>query len=377
MRYGLDGRYIQDHFPGIGRYAFNLAFHLATLSPEDDFVILHDPHARNTRYDLGELAAMPNVTMVPAPASVFSLKQQVLLPRLARRFRLALYHCPYYLIPYLLPCPTIATVHDLIPYLHPESLPNPRLRGLFMLIVRMTLARSKHVLVDSEATRRDILRIAHTRPGRVSTVPLAADSAFRPYLESETAPVRARLGLGRPYLLYLGINKPHKNLVRLVQAWGALPPAVRDGHMLVLAGWEDPRYSEVRECVSQLGLAAQVRFLGGVESEDVPLLYAGALGFVFPSVYEGFGLPVLEAMASGAPVACAHSSSLPEIVGEAALTFDPENVKAIRDALGRLLTEPDLRQRLGSEGRLRAENYTWRRTAAETLDVYRQVAAGR
>ena len=341
MRYGLDGRYIQDHFPGIGRYAFNLAFHLATLSPEDDFVILHDPHARNTRYDLGELAAMPNVTMVPAPASVFSLKQQVLLPRLARRFRLALYHCPYYLIPYLLPCPTIATVHDLIPYLHPESLPNPRLRGLFMLIVRMTLARSKHVLVDSEATRRDILRIAHTRPGRVSTVPLAA------------------------------------NLVRLVQAWGALPPAVRDGHMLVLAGWEDPRYSEVRECVSQLGLAAQVRFLGGVESEDVPLLYAGALGFVFPSVYEGFGLPVLEAMASGAPVACAHSSSLPEIVGEAALTFDPENVKAIRDALGRLLTEPDLRQRLGSEGRLRAENYTWRRTAAETLDVYRQVAAGR
>jgi glycosyltransferase involved in cell wall biosynthesis len=373
MRYGIDGRYIQDHFPGIGRYTYNLVPNLAALAPDDDLYVFHDPQARNTRYDLSVWARLPNVTLVSASAGTFTLKQQWLLPSLARHYRLALYHNPYYVIPYAMPCPTIAMLHDLIPRLYPQSLPNPRLARLFVAITRLTLWRARCVLVDAESTRQDLLRVMHARPERVVALPLAVDGDFRPRTEDETGPLRQRLGLVQPYVLYVGINKPHKNLVRLVEAWGGLPADLRAGHTLVLAGWEDPRYPETRNAVQQRRLEDQVRFLGAVSHQDLPLLYAGALGFVFPSLYEGFGLPVLEAMASGTPVACAHTSSLPEIVGEAALTFDPHSLPEMREALARLLLEPDLRRRLTIAGCARAHEFTWARTAAATLEIYRQI----
>jgi glycosyltransferase involved in cell wall biosynthesis len=372
MRYGIDGRYIQDHFPGIGRYTYNVVPNLATLAAEDEFIVFYDPQARNTRYDLSAWAQLPNVTLVSASVGAFSLQQQWLMPSLARKYRLALYHNPYYVIPYAMPCPTVAMLHDLIPRLYPQSLPNPRLARLFVALTRLTLWRATCVLVDAESTRQDLLRVIHAHPERVVAVPLAVDEDFRPRPEGETWPLRQRLGLVRPYVLYVGINKPHKNLVRLVEAWGGLSSDIRAGYILVLAGWEDPRYPEVRHAVQRAGLEDQVRFLGAVSHQDLPLLYAGALCFAFPSLYEGFGLPVLEALASGTPVACARTSSLPEIVGDAALTFEPHSVAEMREALGRMLREPDLRQRLATAGRTRAREFTWARTATATLEVYRQ-----
>jgi alpha-1,3-rhamnosyl/mannosyltransferase len=191
--------------------------------------------------------------------------------------------------------------------------------------------------------------------------------------------MRARLGLPPRYVLYLGMNKPHKNLARLVEAWAqarrqATTEAAADPSIqMVIAGREDARYPQARQAAERL--AADVRFLGAVAEADMPALYSGATLFVFPSLYEGFGLPVLEAMACGAPVACSTAPSLLEIVGDAALTFDPLDVNEMASVLTRALSDEALRRRLGRQGQAQAAGFTWRRAAAETLLVYRQAAA--
>ena len=374
MRYGIDGRYIQDHFPGIGRYTYHLAHQLAMLASQDTLVLFYDPVAKNTRYDLSTLSGLPNIELVPAPVGTFSLRQQVVLPRLARRHRLDLYHVPSYLAPYAMPCPIVATIHDLIPYLCPQS-SAPYVRQMFAAFSRLTLRRAARILTDSASTRDDLRRTMGARPAQITVVPLAVDALFTPRQQEETDEVLRRLGIAQPYLLYVGINKPHKNLERLIDAWLALPASVRGGHTLVWAGWEDVRYPQARQRVRAAGKAAGVRILGPVQEKDLPNLYAGALAFVFPSLYEGFGLPILEAMACGTPVACSNRTALAEVAGGAALLFDPEDGAAIREALARLLTEPELRQELTAQGQQRVQEFTWQRTAAATLAVYRCVVA--
>jgi glycosyltransferase involved in cell wall biosynthesis len=372
MRYALDARCIQDHFPGIGRYAYHLALELPRLAPEDSFVVLTDPSAPNTRYDLALLAQLPNVTLVAAPGGPLSLGQQWRLPALAQRLKLDLYHSPYYIYPYALPCRCLVTVHDIIPHLYPSALPNPRLAGVFRGLVRLSLNKAQAVLVDAAATRADLTRVLKvTKP--IHVVPLGVDAAFAPDVPPAEPAWLASLGIERPFALYVGINKPHKNLVRLVEAWATLPAALRQSHQLVLAGWQDPRYPEANRRVVALGLGAEVRFMGGVPGGALPGLYRAATCFVFPSLYEGFGLPVLEAMASGLPVACSAISSLPEVTGSAALLFDPQRPEAIAESLLALLTEAPLRARLSAAGLAQARPFTWQRTAAETLAVYRQV----
>ncbi len=376
MRIGIDGRYIQDHFPGIGRYTYHLARSLAVIAPEDTFFLFIDPTAGNTRYDLSPFVEAPNVRLIPATVGTFSFQQQTVFPALARQHRLDLYHSPYYLIPYAMPCPVVATLHDMIPILYPESVPGAALPTVFLLTARLTVLRAQRVIVASQSTRRDVVRVIPSADGKASVVHHAVDEGFAPQPEGRVAEVRRRYGLDARYLFYLGANKPHKNLVRLIEAWAALPDDVRAGAELVLAGHEDERYPQVYEAVTRLGIHS-VRLLGAVPDGDLAPLYSGATGFIFPSLYEGFGLPILEAMACGAPVACSNTSSLPEIVGNAAITFDPHNEADMAAAMRSLLEDGDLRQDLSEAGPRRAALFTWRRAAEETLAVYRSVLAAR
>jgi alpha-1,3-rhamnosyl/mannosyltransferase len=264
-------------------------------------------------------------------------------------------------------CPTVLVVHDLVAFERPEWV-----LGSAGRIERATAApalrRAAAVVCDSEATRIDLVRRFPNVAGRAVTVPLAADRAFG-------APVAApgHPSLDAPYVLAVGTLEPRKNLETLIAAWVALDPAVRGDRLLALVGprgWDAaPILTAARD--------AGARLLGRVSEDELRALYAGADAFAYPSRYEGFGLPVLEAMAAGAPVLTSKVSSLPEVAGDAALLVDPEDTGAIGAALVRILDEPGLAGELRARGRAQAARFSWERTARETLAAVRAAAARR
>ncbi|UCC62816.1 MAG: glycosyltransferase family 4 protein [Anaerolineae bacterium] len=366
--YVLDARTATGHFPGIGRYVVSLARAMAALLEGDErLVLLLDP-GRPSFWDLRTLDGQ-RLRVVDVPLSPFSLLQQWAVPRLLRRCQADLYHSPYYLMPYRPGVPALLTVYDLIPLLFREHV-SFRAGLLFRWATALALRVAGHVLTPSEATRRDLLSVYRLTPEKVTSIPLAADPALRPRPAAEVETMRRKQGLPEGYVLYLGSNKPHKNLVRLVEAWARLQP---QPYPLVVAGAWNPRYPEPRLRAEALGLRPSVLWLGPIPESDLPALYAGATAFVFPSLYEGFGLPTLEAMACGAPVVCARIPSLLEVGADAALYFDPTSVAAMADALKRALADPDLRADLRQRGLARAAQFSWERAAQETLCAYRQM----
>lgn len=371
----LDGRYIADHFPGIGRYTYHLAEALARVSPESELILLYHPAQASSRFDLTTLDRWPNLRRVAIDVPTFSLSEQWRLGRIVGRLAPALFHAPYYIRPYWLPLPSVVTLYDVISARYPEYLPSPAARLAFEVTTRLSLATSQQVLTLSEASRGDLIALYGVRPDRITVTPLAADATFRPLPPDETEPVRARLGLPPNFILYLGINKPHKNLVRLVEAWQQVLTAETDSissAQLVLAGREDPRYPQARQRAAELGLGERVRFLGDVAEADLPALYNLATLFVFPSLYEGWGLPVLEAMACGTPVVCGNRSSLPEVAGSAARLVDPADVGSIAGAIRELLSDPTQRAVMRQRGLEQAARFSWDRVALLTLEAYQK-----
>ncbi len=369
----LDARTATPHFPGIGRYVTNLARGLAPLLTSDEqLIVLYDPaHSLS-------LSPAKSVQLIPAAASPFSLQQQWTIPRLlhrlaiGRRSSFVVYHSAYILMPYLPGVPTVLTVYDLIPLLMPEQ-SSGRARLLARWANVLALRTAHRVIAISAATRADYIRHLAAPAEKIVAVPLAADPAFTLTDDrGQLTVVTQKYGLPEKYVLYLGSNKPHKNLVRLVEAWGiANRKSQIANRRLVIAGSWDERYAEARLRVEELGLADKVLFLGPVAEADLPALYGGAVLFVFPSLYEGFGLPVLEAMACGTPVVCSNTSSLPEVAGDAAIQVDPLDVDALAAAIGRVLGDAALREEMRGRGLQQAARFTWAQTAQYTLVVYR------
>lgn len=368
--YVLDARTATAHFPGIGRYVVNLARAMAPLlGPEERLVLLRNPD-RPAPWDLAELAG-ERVQMVDVSCSPFSLCQQWVIPRLLRRLKADLYHSPYYLMPYWSGVPTILTVYDTIPLLFPEHV-SARARWLFRWIMALALRSTTRIIAISQTTQRDLHKAFRIASNRTTVIPLAPDPAFYPRPSEEIEAIRRKYALPKAFILYVGSNKPHKNLVRLVEAW-ALLTEYGTRNTLVIAGAWDPRYPEARLLAERLGLE-NIRWLGSVPEADLPALYSAAALFVFPSLYEGFGLPVLEAMACGVPVVCSNTSSLPEVVGGAALLVDAADVQALAAAIAGLLGNEARREEMRGKGMQQVARFSWERTAAMTLGIYREVA---
>ncbi len=365
--YCFDVRAAQAHFPGVGRYARNLASALpAALAPDERLTLLRDP--AHAAADLP--VADERVQVIDAPFSHFAPAQQWRMPALLRRAGASLYHSPYYLMPLRPGVPAVVSLHDLIP-LHYPQYHGAAARLAFAVSVRLAVRAAQTVLAPSATIAADIRERLGVPAQRLAVVPYAADAIFRPQPPGTVAAMRARLGVPDDYVLCVGANRPHKNLVRLIEAWARLQPQPRP---LVIAGPWDARYPEARARAAALGLGDAVRFLGAVSEDDLPALYSGAKLFVFPSEYEGFGFPALEAMACGTPVACAAGGSLPEVVGVAARLFPPHDVDAISESIDALLRNATARADLARRGTARAATFTWARTAQQTLEVYRAVA---
>lgn len=376
MRIAIDARYINDHFPGIGRYTYNLLQALAELNSDHTFVVLYNPDLPNTRYPVESLTRYPSIRLIRTRIAPFSPAAQVRIPQILRNIQAQLFHAPYYVRPYAgLPCPSVVTLYDIIPRRFPSNVP-VHSQLLFDRLMRLAIGASQHILVLSESARSDIATTYGIPPQDMTVTPLAADERFDLQSATQIAAMRQKYQLPPRYVLSLASNKPHKNLPRLVEAWGQVsqhasisqPPIY-----LVIAGHWDERYPAARERVKHLDLEQTVRFLPNVIEEDMAALYSGAMAFVFPSLYEGFGLPPLEAMACGVPVLCGTTSSLPEVVGHAALRVDTQQVEAMAQGLTRLLTDNGLRERLHVVGQARAARFSWQHTAETTLGVYERV----
>ena len=357
----LDARTATAHFPGIGRYVTDLAHALQPLTP--DLHLLTNPQT--------PIHTLPPVPQTACSASPFSVAQQWHIPAALRRARATLYHSPYYLMPYAPGLPTVLTVYDVIPLLYPHYYTAIQ-RLIFRVAHTLALHAARTVIAISETTKRDFVRLFRVPENKIVVTPLAADSHFRPAAPQAIAALRRRFGLPENYILYFGSNKPHKNLVRLVTAFGQSPLFnLQSSLALIIAGHWDTRYPEAKQLTEQRGWQDRVKFIGPVAEADLPALYSGALLFIFPSEYEGFGLPVLEAMACGAPVACANTSSLPEVAGEAALLFDPTSIEALSEAMAQVSMDAARRAHLQEQSLKQAAQFSWRQTAFQTLQIYR------
>jgi glycosyltransferase involved in cell wall biosynthesis len=321
----LDGLPLQVRSAGVAVYTRCVVQAMAGLRPESAFVLFGPPRAEaeaaawppNVRWQRS--LRYPLVMGVPAPA-----------PRLLALERVVgadLFHATAYTAPHTRAVPVVVSVHDLALVRFPE-LGSAELRGV-PARTRQATAAARLVLASSEATRRDLIELLEVPAERIRVVHLGCDAAFRPLpVDDARAHVRQRYGLAEPYLLHVGTLEPRKNLARLLRAYGALRAARRDAPALLLVGERGWQYEGLFRLVEELHLRDRVRFTERVPAADLPALYSAAAAFVYPSLYEGFGLPPLEAMACGTPVVCSNAAALPEVTGDAALLVDRAAARA-------------------------------------------------
>jgi glycosyltransferase involved in cell wall biosynthesis len=366
MKIAIDARKWRDY--GIGTYVRNVVRHLATLDRETTYFLFCDRSDEATLRDLAE-----NFVPVVDDSAGYSLREHVSLPLKLRRLGANLLHSPHYVVPLLCSTPSVVTIHDCIHLLFPQYLPNRMAWRYARFMMGHAIRRSAVVLTVSEASRADILRFyPDADPARLQVVPNAIDDAILEQPdEEEMARVRERYQIRGRFVLYAGNIKPHKNLERLVNAFGVLKrrPAFSDVKLLII-GDEVNRFAPLRRTMEAAGVRQDVRFFGFVPDHTLGALYRLASVFAFPSLYEGFGLPPLEAMACGTPVVTSRLSSLPEVVGDAAVLVDPYSVDDIAHGLQRTLEDESLRTELIARGRKRAQQFSWERSAKAIHEAY-------
>ncbi len=372
MRVAIDARKLHDY--GIGTYVRNLLHELARQDDDCEYVLL------SAAEDVDLLRALgPRFQPVVERSGKYSLREQLSLPVTLARARVDLYHSPHYVVPRLPVGRFIVTIHDCIHLRFPQYLPSRAALYYAKAMMSSAARRAERVLTVSQASKEDILHYLHIPAEKVEVVYNALDARFAaPPDEDAIRRVRERFLLDGPFLLYTGNIKPHKNVDRVIEAFSLLRQSSSEADLkLLIIGDEISKYPNLRRLVHRHQLHQHVRFLGFVPDATLSALYRLAAVFVFPSLYEGFGLPTLEAMAAGTPVVTSNVSSLPEVVGDAALLVDPMDPAAIAAAVRRVLHEPALRAELVQRGRERVKAFSWERSVARVREIYRDVARPR
>jgi glycosyltransferase involved in cell wall biosynthesis len=384
MRIGIDFTPAIQQGAGIGRYTRELVRALAKLDTANQYVLFQA--SRGAQRKAGPWPESFRVRSVPLTDRWLAiLWQRLRLPVPVELFTGAvdIFHSPDFVLPPVRRARTVLTVHDLSFLTTPET-SDPGLREYLTQAVPRAVAHADHILADSRSTKQDLVTHLNADPERITVVYPGVDPRFQILEEPAIAEFRARYGLNRPFVLSVGTLQPRKNYPTLIEAFAHLCRS-EAGQIaslllrktsdieLVIAGGRGWLYQEIFDTVDRLGIGDRVKFLGFVRDEDLPALYNAAEVFALPSLYEGFGLPVLEALACGTPVVTSDVSSLPEVAGDAALLVSPRDVEGISRTLHRALIDQELRATLRERGLIQAQQFTWQRAAETVLDIYQRM----
>ena len=367
MRVGIDARLVYYRQAGISQYTLRLLDELSHIAPDDEFVILQSCRDRSK---LVEQANFHKRSLWTPPHHRL---EQFLLPLELAMIDLDVLHSPDFIPPFRRNCRSVITIHDLNFLLYPHFL--TRQSASYYGQIDQAVRECDHIIAVSESTKQDIVRLTGAPESKITVVYEAANPIYRPVRdEAFLQEVKARLGVQRDYVLFVSTIEPRKNVPTLLLAFRQLLENYHADVSLLLAGEKGWLSEEVFSLVEKLDLRERVQFLGRVSPNDLLGLYNAAKLLIHPALYEGFGLPPLEAMACGTPVIVANTSSLPEVVGDAALLVDPTDPDGMAVALWRVLSDDATRRQMSEKGLRRARRFSWKKAALETLDIYHRLA---
>jgi glycosyltransferase involved in cell wall biosynthesis len=374
MRIGIDGRAIYKNLDGIGRYSLNLIRGLARVDGENEYVIF-----RNNLFD-ETIVESPNFREVHVSFPALSLRTGYYLGHLLKKEDVDVFHSPFFIAPLWGINNLVVTVHDLMALNFPGFFSGrnfllSKYAYLFhKYMIPKALSRSRKVIAVSNNTKVDLERSFNLNSNKVSVIYEAADPSFRKIMDIETLETyRRNARLPENFILYVGNTKPYKNVFALLKAFKIFKTTWDLDYALVIAGKKDRFHQTTLQMAKELALLPHVRFFDNFTEKELPLLYNLAKLFVFPSYYEGFGLPPLEAISCGTPVITSNRSSLPEVVGESAMLVEPDDVDGLAKAMKRILDDEGLREQMSQKGIEQSKMFSWKKTAEETLNVYKSI----
>lgn len=370
MKIAIEARPLKwSYGTGIGNYTHGLISKLNEIDHENEYTFLC-PDEQPQNY----LQFSKEYTFYALPKD--DQREEVEIPLWLSKERADLFHLPQngFRIPTQCSCKLVVTIHDLIPYFLPEMV-RPSFLKRFTTEMPVIVERADRIITVSATSKQDIINIFKVNPEKIVAIPSAPTSAYRPLPKSETKNwLRKTYGIKKPYILYIGGLNPRKNVAELIYAYAKIRRILPGSQTLVILGPEGKHLSKLRLLGEALNITSEeLIFPGFIDSSELPRFYNGADLFVYPSLYEGFGLPPIEAMACGTPVITSNVSSLPEVVGEAALTVNPYDTLGLAETILKVLSDEALRTELSQKGRQHSQKYNWDAIAEQILQVYREV----
>lgn len=372
MKIGIDARMYGVNFTGIGRYTAELISHLAEIDQENEYVLFMRKEAFDQFNCLNE-----RFSKVLADYPHYSFGEQIGFNKLLKAHKLDLMHFTHFNAPIFYRGPYVVTIHDLTLSFFPgKKMGGWIYRMAYHLVISRVTKKAKHILAVSENTKKDLQKILHLPAEKITVIYNGVTEKFGETEPTDRPDMMKKMGLSKPYFLYTGVWREHKNVVGLIKAFVAFNSEVGEQYELVITGPRNESYPEVPDTIAELSAEDSVHLVGLVSEPDIYALYLNALAYVFPSFYEGFGLPPLEAMQCGTPTIVSSTSCIPEICGENnALYFDPYDLADMQAKMKQLVSDPTLRQRLVERGKERVKAFSWEKMTREVLEVYAKYQA--
>lgn len=371
MRIGIDATALPPQPVGAGNYMIQLVRSLSAINADDQLVVFAQNKGRDLFAPPEGRSIEWQIVEDRKPGSRL-IWEQTQLTKLVHRTQIDLLHSLHYTRPFQLPCASVVTFHDMTFFLFPQLHTRAR-RLYFPTVMKLSARRADAIISVSESTRKDAIRLLGIDPARIFTAHLGVDSSFQPISDQvQLSQIAEKYDLPDRFILYVGTIEPRKNLPLLIKAYREIVTRGTE-HKLVLVGNYGWMYEEVLTLIEELNLSEFIHLPGYVSQSELPLVYNLAELFVYPTIYEGFGLPVLEAMACGVPVITSRIASLPEVVADAGILIPVDDIEALSEAMRQVLLDNNLKQKLIHDGMLQAKKFSWERTAELTWKVYRQV----